>query len=189
VGCAQDFFPLLTAAHPPLDLSSLKWSALAAFVGLALVGAIPLQRNVAAVMDGKAALSNASIVHQSAAAVFFAASIAHMCLWLRLAAGYNVACAAGGSTRVPADCPLHFRHASRSFVFKAGCLVLCFFPLPTAMLLHPASPVRGYLSLTDADAGGLNQYALVACVSAFFASYSLELDRLGRWQAARTKKR
>ena len=90
---------------------------------------------------------------------------------------------------MPADCPLHFRHASRSFAFKVGCLVLCFFPLPTAMLLHPASPVRGYLSLTDADAGGLNQYALVACVSAFFASYSLELDRLGRWQAARTKKR
>jgi hypothetical protein len=191
VRCAQDFLPLLAAVHPALDPSSLKWSALTAFVGLAVVGAIPLQRDAPAVLAGTAALTTASIVHQSGAAVFFVGAIVHMGLWLRLVAGFEVRCAAGGSTRVPADSPLHRRNAPRSCAFKAGCLVLCFFPLPTAMLLHPASPVRGYLSLTDADAGGLNQYALVTCVAGFFASYTLELDSLAQWQAssdARTKK-
>ena len=105
------------------------------------------------------------MLHQSAAAVFFAAAIAHMALWIRLCV-----------TAPPAS-PLSYRVGWRSALFKGACAVTSVFPLPAAFLLHPASPARRVLSLSEADAGGLQQYCLVLCVASFFASYSVELSR------------
>jgi len=87
----------------------------------------------------------------------------HMGLWLR----FTMQC--------PSSQIYHYQTSSKSFAFKLVCLGLCFFPLPTAFLLHPISPLKHRLALTDADAGGITQYALVTCVASFFASYSYEL--------------
>ena len=151
------------AKLPVPNLTMVLGSACVAFLGLAVVGAIPLQQDVCAVMAGRTPLRNESIVHQSAAAIFFAASAVHMFTWLSLMANVRRECI--------------ISRASRPFSFwlKSACFVFSWLPLPTAFALHPASPVRTQLKLTEADAGGLQQYVLVACVSSFFASYSIEL--------------
>jgi len=154
----RDLRRVTGAAHPGLVATSA-----AAFAGLAVVGAVPLQRDVPAVMRGEARLGADSVLHQSAAAVFFAAAIAHMALWMRLCV-----------TSPPAS-PLSYRVGWRSALFKGACALTSVFPLPAAFLLHPASPARRVLSLSEADAGGLQQYCLVLCVASFFASYSVEL--------------
>jgi hypothetical protein len=51
-------------------------------------------------------------------------------------------------------------------------------PLPTAFMLHPVSPARRHFHLSQADAGGLTQYVVTACVAGFFASYACELWHL-----------
>ena len=53
-------------------------SACISFAGLAVVGALPLQPDIVMVMIGRAALSTDSIVHQSAAGVFFLGAIVHV---------------------------------------------------------------------------------------------------------------
>ena len=113
-------------------------------------------------MQGQARLTTASIVHQTAAGVFFLGSIAHMGLWLQL------------MMTVEAGCAISWQRAPHSFYFKASCFLLSIVPLPTAFILHPSSPVRSRLELTEADEGGLQQYVLVLCVAGFFASYYLE---------------
>jgi hypothetical protein len=156
---------LMNEPTPP----STNWliaSACIAFAGLALVGAVPLQRNVCDVMSGRAPLSPYSIIHQMCAAVFFAGSALHMALWLMLAA------------RVSKSCTISRASRPFSFAFKACCFVLSWLPLPAAFALHPASPLRTRLRLSDADAGGIQQYMLVVCVACFFASYSIELHVL-----------
>jgi len=142
----------------------LKVSSTIAFVCLALVGAIPLQANLSQVMQRQAPMSMDSIIHQSAAALFFLFCIIHMATWLFFC-----------RFRASAHHYFYYQNSPVSFRFKATCLILCFFPLPTAFLLHPISPLRKGLALSEADAGGITQYALVACVSSFFASYSLEM--------------
>ena len=127
-------------------------------------------------MMGQSALNTSSVLHQSAAAVFFAASAAHMFLWLRLVAA-----------DISDDCPISRHSRPFSFYFKAACFVLSWLPLPAAFCLHPASPVRSHLNLTEADAGGIQQYALVACVASFFASYSGELATLGALEPGKKK--
>ena len=125
---------------------------------------MPLQRNVPDVMRGAAGLSSDSIVHQSAAAIFFLSSLLHQVLWLRL-------CYAERESPITGAL-----YHSVSFWFKLGCTPFGVLPLPTAMLVHAASPARELLSLSDADYGGLHQCCLVLCVASFFASYSLELQ-------------
>lgn len=148
--------------HKTLERTAIV-SACVAFAGLAVVGALPLQRDVCQVMLGKALLTTESIVHQSAAAIFFLASTIHMGAWLLLV------------TRVDSTCAIARQRAPRSFYLKATCFLLSFLPLPTAFLIHPASPVRARLKLTDADGGGIQQYLLVLFVASFFASYAIEL--------------
>lgn len=161
----------------PPSSAWLMGSASVAFLGLALVGAIPLQRDVCEVMGGRARLSYASIVHQIAAAIFFAGSALHMGLWLMLA------------TTVSRECIISRASRPLSFFFKGACFVLSWLPLPAAFALHPASPVRTRLNLSEADAGGIQQYALVLCVASFFASYALELGAMERLQAHAAAKR
>lgn len=139
-----------------------------AFVCLAIVGAIPLQENLPLLMLQKVPLEYDSIIHQSAAAFFFLFSIIHMGTWLLFCRFW-----------AQSDLPFYYKNSPLSFAIKVVCFGLCFFPLPTAFLLHPISPLRQRLALSEADAGGITQYALVACVATFFASYSLEL-----WQHA-----
>lgn len=145
-------------------LNFLRISIGIAFANLAIVGLLPLQADLHLVLKKEVPISWQSIIHQSAAGIFFLAAILHMGSWI-----YFV-------TRTCSDrLPFHYKNSPRSFYFKMMCLVLCFLPLPAAMLLHPISPLRKKLSLSKADAGGITQYALVACVSSFFASYSCEL--------------
>ena len=119
-------------------------------------------------MKGEDALTTDSIVHQSAAGIFFAGAIVHMGCWLRLV------------TTVDARCALARRRAPLSFCLKAAAFVFSFVPLPAAFMLHPASPVRARLGLSEADAGGIQQYMLVLCVATFFASYTIELRTFAR---------
>lgn len=142
----------------------LKLSSTIAFVCLAIVGAIPLQANVVQVMRQEAPITISSFIHQLAAAFFFALCIVHMGTWLYFC-----------RYRASSDLIFYYQNSKISFRLKLACLVLCFIPLPTAFLLHPISPVRKRLALSEADAGGITQYALVACVASFFASYSMEL--------------
>jgi hypothetical protein len=142
----------------------LKISSTIAFACLAIVGAIPLQENVGLVLQRQASIGIDSIIHQSAAGFFFFFCILHMGTWLFFC-----------RFRASADLPFYYKNSSLSFCFKLVCFVTCFFPLPTAFLLHPISPLRKRLALSEADEGGITQYALVACVSSFFASYSLEM--------------
>ena len=166
--CAPPLFRRLQSVADARSerLLTLKVSSAIAFAALAVVGAVPLQPDILEVMSGRRRLGADSILHQSAAAIFFLAAIIHMAVWLLMA------------WRAPVGTRLHWRTALFSFGVKFTCLALCFVPLPVAFALHPASPVRSTLSLRDADRGGLQQYSLVACVATFFASYALELRRL-----------
>lgn len=152
--------------------AALISSACVAFCALAIVGAVPLQRNICEVMLGRAKLDSASAFHQSFAGVFFLAAAAHMALWLKLAVSVS-----GG-------CPISWRVLFGSFCFKLGCFVCFWLPLPAAFILHPASPLRRRLELTDSDAGGVQQYALVGTVALFFASYTVEFAAFERLHAA-----
>lgn len=147
-------------------------AAKTAFVALAVVGALPLQRNIVEVMQGRAQMTFDSMIHQSAAAVFFLGAQAHMIIWIIVTA------------TVESSSPISRASAPISFYFKVSCLVFSFFPLPAAFALHPASPIRSRLNLTDNDAGGLQQYALVVCVASFFASYTHELATFAKLQAS-----
>ena len=142
---------------------SLKGTSLIGFLCLAIVGIIPLQEDLELVIKRQIPIRWDSILHQSAAGVFFFCGILHMGLWLAL----TMTC--------HPTLPIHYTQSPKSFRLKLLCFFLCFFPLPTAFLLHPISPIRKKLSLNSQDAGGITQYALVACVSTFFASYSCEL--------------
>jgi hypothetical protein len=174
--CAPTFFGGVTKtvgpqAHKTL-LKSLRISSFIAFSCLAVVGLLPLQADLALLITHQAPLHWTSIIHQTAAAFFFFFCILHMGIWLYFC-------------RVSSD-PRLFLHATKSpksFRFKSACFVLCFFPLPTAFMLHPVSPARRHFHyLSMADAGGLTQYALVACVASFFASYSCEMWHLQKLQ-------
>jgi hypothetical protein len=163
--CALPFFHGLTSC-PSLgvpDATFLFVTSCVAFASLAAVGIVPLQPDIALVMQGQARLGLVSLAHQSAAGSFFLFTILHMIAWLHLTA------------TVPPGSPLHWRRGRCSALFKAACLLLALFPLPSAFLLHPASPLRSHLSLSEADKGGITQYSLVALVSAFFASYAVEM--------------
>lgn len=167
-GCLPTFFSGLESATDQASgtiILLLRGSVLIAFSCLAVVGLLPLQEDIDLVITKKHPISWQSIIHQLAAALFFLFSIMHMGIWLYFTARK---CESSNNS-------FHYKNSSKSFVFKTICFTLCLFPLPTAFLLHPVSPVRKRLSLTQADAGGLTQYALVACVSCFFASYSSEL--------------
>ena len=142
----------------------LRVSVLIAFSCLAVVGLLPLQEDINLVITQKYPVNWQSIIHQIAAALFFMLSIFHMGIWLYFTA-----------RKCSSTMPIHYKNSSKSFAFKALCFLFSLFPLPAAFILHPVSPLRKKLSLTNADAGGLTQYALVACVSCFFASYSYEL--------------
>lgn len=144
-------------------MNFLRISIYIAFVNLAIVGILPLQADLHLAIRKEVPISLQSIIHQGAAAIFFLTAILHMGCWI-----YFV-------TRIcPVGLPFHYRNTPRSFCFKLICFTLCFLPLPAAMLLHPVSPLRKRLSLSKSDSGGITQYALVACVSSFFASYSCE---------------
>ena len=158
------FRDLRNARRAPKNTPGLAITSAIAFICLGLLGLVPLQRNVPDVMRGAAGLSSNSIVHQSAAAIFFLSSLLHQVLWLKL-------CYAERESPITGAL-----YHSVSFWFKLGCTLFGVLPLPTAMLVHPASPARELLSLSDADYGGLHQYCLVLCVASFFASYSLELQ-------------
>eukprot|EP00980_Cylindrotheca_fusiformis_P020568 scaffold7641_cov115-Cylindrotheca_fusiformis.AAC.14 len=145
-------------------LSFLRLSILIAFSSLAIVGLLPLQPDLALAMKKEVAVSKQSIIHQGAASIFFLFAILHMGTWLYFA-----------TKKCSHTLPYYYKNSKKSFYFKLLCFLLCFFPLPVAVLLHPVSPVNKRLSLTRADAGGIMQYALVACVSCFFASYSCEM--------------
>ena len=142
---------------------SLKGTSLIGFLCLAIVGIIPLQEDLELVIKRQIPIRWDSILHQSAAGVFFFCGILHMGLWLAL----TMTC--------HPTLPFHWTQSPKSFRLKVLCFFLCFFPLPTAFLLHPISPIRKKLSLNSQDAGGITQYALVACVSTFFTSYACEL--------------
>lgn len=163
------FYGLLTRViastnkNHPILLFGLKATSTIGFIGLAIVGLIPLQEDLELLMKRQVELRWDSIVHQTAALVFFLSSILHMGLWLWLA------------TTCHPSLPIHRKQSPKSFRLKVACFILVFFPLPTAFLLHPISPLRKKLELNRNDAGGITQYALVACVSTFFASYSSEL--------------
>mmetsp|Transcript_32377 Transcript_32377/g.78686 ORF Transcript_32377/g.78686 Transcript_32377/m.78686 type:complete len:268 (+) Transcript_32377:752-1555(+) len=144
-------------------LNFLRISVAIAFANLAVVGLLPLQPDMHLVIKREVSISWQSIIHQSAAGIFFLTAIVHMGSWM-----YFV-------TRQCSDrLPFHYKNSPRSFYFKMICFILCFFPLPAAMLLHPISPLRRKLSLSKSDSGGITQYALVACISSFFASYTCE---------------
>ena len=96
---------------------------------------------------------------------------AQMLAWLRL------------TLSVDSRCVLSRARAPRSFILKCACCLFSFFPLPTAFLLHPASPARARLKLTEADQGGIQQYMLVLCVASFFASYTLEFRTFQRLES------
>ena len=150
-------------------------AACIAFAGLAVVGALPLQRDICYVMLGQAELTTDSIIHQSSAGVFFLGALVHMGTWLRLV------------TSVDASCVVARVRAPHSFYLKAACFLFSFLPLPAAFMLHPASPVRARLNLTEADSGGIQQYMLVLCVAGFFASYTIELRNFARLEAQDSK--
>lgn len=133
--CSGALFRGLPSLGVPADgalavnVAWLKWTGRAGFLGLGALGALPLQRNMALVMRGEAGLTADSVVHQLAAALFFLSCALHMGGWLRFA------------TCAPAGSALHYRASPLSFGFKAACFAFSLFPLPTAFLLHPASPV------------------------------------------------
>jgi hypothetical protein len=158
-------------------LNFLRFSIMIAFSSLAIVGLYPLQPDLALAMKKEVPVSWQSIIHQGAASLFFLFAILHMGTWL-----YFV------TKKCSDTLPFHYKNSPKSFYFKALCFALCFLPLPAAVLLHPVSPVRKRLSLTKADAGGITQYALVACVSCFFASYSCELWRMEKEKSANKTK-
>lgn len=169
--CAPTFFGGVAktvgpGSHKTL-LKYLKTTSLIAFACLAVVGLLPLQPDLALVITHQAPLHWTSIVHQTAAALFFFFCIVHMGLWLYF-------CRVSCDPRLV----LHATNSPKSFGFKSACFVLCFLPLPTAFMLHPVSPARRHYHLSNADAVGVTQYALVACVAGFFASYSCELWHL-----------
>lgn len=160
--------------------SCLRWSVVIAFAFLSIVGILPLQSDLPLAMKKEVPISLQSIVHQGSASMFFMVSILHMGIWL-----YFV------TRKCSTALPFHYKNSPKSFLFKASCFLLCFFPFPAAILLHPVSPVNKRLSLTKADSGGIMQYALVTCISSFFASYSCELWLMGKEEdvaSARKKK-
>ncbi|KAL3906404.1 MAG: hypothetical protein SGPRY_010558 [Prymnesium sp.] len=81
-------------------------SAPVAFLALAVVGALPLQRDICQVMLGRRELKVESIIHQVAAAVFFIGALVHMGAWLQLV------------TSVDASCVISSKSTPRSFTFK-----------------------------------------------------------------------
>lgn len=156
----------------------LRISVTIAFANMAVVGILPLQPDIHLAMKKEVPISWQSIIHQGAAGIFFATAIIHMGGWI-----YFV------TRKCSEGLPFHYKNSPRSLSFKLMCFVLCFFPLPAAMLLHPISPLRKKLSLSKADSGGITQYALVACVSSFFASYSCELWTMAHLnQSSKAKK-
>ena len=126
---------------------------------------VPLQRDILFTNQ----LSWSSTLHMSAAAVFFLGSTVHMIAWLAMV------CAAA-----PPSSSIHFRVAWRSFCFKLCCCGGSLLPLPTSFLYHPASPLARGRQASLIDKGGLQQYAVVAFVSLFLASFAAELHTLGR---------
>lgn len=152
-------------------------SANTAFVALAVVGLVPLQRDILELQDGGGggSLALASQLHMVAAAVFFIGALVHMATWLLL------------TLRVRRESPVHYRSSRVSFVFKLCCCAGSIAPLPASFVYHPASPLARGREASLVDQGGLQQWVLVCCIASFLASYALELERLPRHEAARRK--
>ncbi len=173
--CTPALHRAVTTALGPTHLPALRGrvraffaACLLAFVALAFVGLVPLQPDIL-----RAAVPTpATVFHQVCALVFFLTSMMSLGLWLSLAFA------------VPPTCPLAFSASRPRSLFKLLCLLLALFPLPSAVALHPASPLRSSLGLSDMDAGGLHQYALVLALAAAFASFSADLRALRPRRAA-----
>jgi hypothetical protein len=148
----------------PKTMYYMRMSIMIAFASLAIVGILPLQSDLPLAMKKEVPISWQSLIHQLNAGFFFFFGICHMGIWLYFVTGI-----------CEKTLPFHYQNSPKSFYLKALCFLLCLFPLPGAILVHPVSPFRKKLSFTKADTGGILQYILVTCVASFFASYSCEL--------------
>lgn len=147
-------------------LQATSGTAGAAFLGLLVQGVVPLQSNVLDVLDppnGKAPGVNAqSMVHQSAAAVFFGMSFIHAALVLLLLAKSQ--CLPNALTRMRC-----------SWWAKLSCMVIAVLPAVVAFLWHPSAGDGSRVAL---NLGGVSQWVAVASMIAFYASYSLDFVAL-----------
>ena len=84
----------------------LKATAAVGFFCLAIVGIIPLQEDLELVIKRQVPIRKDSIIHQSAAGIFFACGIVHMGLWLWL------------TTTCHPNLPFHRRQSPKSFRLK-----------------------------------------------------------------------
>ena len=183
---------LATIAATTADtlLQMLRWLQVTALVGfscLAIVGIVPLQENISLVLTNQASITSDSILHQTCAGIFFVLSILHMGIWIRFVVRIGDVTKRRSTTgtlqtttttTTTTTSVYYYKNSPVSFGIKVVCFVLCFIPLPTAFILHPISPIRTRLQLSEADTAGITQYVLVACVASFFASYTCELHQM-----------
>mmetsp|Transcript_60953 Transcript_60953/g.70095 ORF Transcript_60953/g.70095 Transcript_60953/m.70095 type:complete len:298 (+) Transcript_60953:115-1008(+) len=170
-------FDELAATWQERQIYWLKITSMIAFFFLAVVGLLPLQHDLPLVIKGQKQIGWDSLIHQLSAGLFFAFSIIHMGIWLRFCSISQTNTGTTTTTTTNENF-YYYKKSPIPFVCKVACFVLCFLPLPTAFILHPISPIRNRFNLSDADAGGITQYALVTCIASYFASYTFELRQM-----------
>ena len=175
-------------AETPVLAADVEWAAqcaFAAFAGLAVHGAVPLQRNVLDLAAGRAAeLETTSIVHQLGALAFFAGSMGHA-----LALGRVL----DGSRRLAIRselCPFA-RGCKRAALACLGLpLLVSLVTHPTAVGSVPLGPAAHALrERLGRESGGVSQWTAVGALIAFYATYSLDFYNIWASERARSTSR
>lgn len=154
--------PTFDEERPRCELKTAIVLALVSALGLAIVGAIPLQSNCVDVLEGRAQLTLDSGVHQGAASVFFLSSWAHGAVSLR-AYGHSH----HPRLKLPPIQRACFLRKVTLIIPISALVVLVFVSI--ALQGHPG----GLLAL-----GAVHQWLSVACMVALFLTYSVDMDVL-----------
>lgn len=142
----------------------LRWEVRAAAVlvllgacGLALLGAVPLQRDCIACLLGRAALRRESLVHSAGATLFFT------CSWLH---GLVAVHAYGRSPRNSACAQL-----GRARALRAACVALPAVGMPVAAFGAAGAPSPA----VRLQIGAAHQWLAASCLLALYLSYCVDI--------------
>jgi hypothetical protein len=177
VSMARPLNSWLSNAVPPSlrqDVTSIYYSGLGAFAGLAVHGIIPLQADIVQIIEGRRDLEMiwTTQAHQMAAGVFFTASLYHGWNMLQLQCDERAAAL-----------PISWARCPLSVVFKGGGLIAGLLPLFGSMVYHPAN--KGHAAANSLDMAGILQYGVVGGIILMYVSYAYDFWVLQRDAASR----
>lgn len=163
----KDTTAATAAATTPSPLHTAHTHVRYGFLGLALVGILPLQ--------GWGEL--ATTAHVLSSLLFFAASLSH---------GYTFLATLASPEYTPS--PLSLHHSPSLWYTKAACLASGFLSFLPAQLLHPGGtplhPHPGGAELADIDAAGFGQWWFVASLMLYYTSFAWDFAILASGDVA-----